>query len=337
MTVLAGDIGGTNTRLAIYDVPASGLRGVKPTFEQTYPSAAHSGLDVLAEQFLTDATAKIGARAEADSACFGIAGPIENNVCRATNLPWVVERQRAGGTPRHPERPAGQRLHGRRAGRHRGRSRRAGHAGRRSARRERTDRGARRGHRPRAGVHALVGAREPLPGRPLRRRARRPAGADAAGARPGPLPDQQIRPRVVRAGAVRQGAGRRVHVSVRGAGLPRADPARDRRRARDPRAPARSRRRHIGARAGRSRSGVRDGAGHLLLRAGRDRGQPGADGAGDGRRVHRRRYRARASSRSCNGAVSARPSTARAACTRWSSACPPTSSPTPSRDCWAPR
>ena len=90
MTVLAGDIGGTNTRLAIYDVPAAGLRGVKPTFEQTYPSAAHAGLDVLAEQFLTDATAKIGARAEADSACFGIAGPIENNVCRATNLPWVV-------------------------------------------------------------------------------------------------------------------------------------------------------------------------------------------------------------------------------------------------------
>ena len=91
MTVLAGDIGGTNSRLAIYDPPASGLRGVKPIFEQTYPSAAHSSLDVIAEKFLAAAAAAIGARAEAASACFGIAGPIENNICRATNLPWVVD------------------------------------------------------------------------------------------------------------------------------------------------------------------------------------------------------------------------------------------------------
>jgi len=91
MTVLAGDIGGTNTRLAIYDVPASGLRGLTPLFEQTYPSAASASLDVIAEKFLHAAAAKVGARAKADSACFGIAGPIENNICRATNLPWVVD------------------------------------------------------------------------------------------------------------------------------------------------------------------------------------------------------------------------------------------------------
>jgi glucokinase len=91
MTVLAGDIGGTNTRLAIYDVPASGLPGLKPIFEQKYPSAAHTGLDIIAEKFLADAAAKIRTRAKADNACFGIAGPIENNICRATNLPWVVD------------------------------------------------------------------------------------------------------------------------------------------------------------------------------------------------------------------------------------------------------
>jgi glucokinase len=91
MTVLAGDIGGTNTRLAIYDVPASGLRGVKPIFEQTYPSAAQTGLDVIADNFLAEAAAQIGPRAKTDSACLGIAGPIENNICRATNLPWVVD------------------------------------------------------------------------------------------------------------------------------------------------------------------------------------------------------------------------------------------------------
>jgi glucokinase len=91
MTVLAGDIGGTNSRLAIYDVPASGLRGVKPIFEQTYPSATAASLEVLAQKFLAAARTAVGGRAEVASACFGIAGPIENNICRATNLPWVVD------------------------------------------------------------------------------------------------------------------------------------------------------------------------------------------------------------------------------------------------------
>jgi len=91
MMVLAGDIGGTNSRLAIYDVPASGLRGVEPVFERIYPSAAHGSLDIIAEEFLNAAAAKIGKGATVDSACFGIAGPIEHNICRATNLPWVVD------------------------------------------------------------------------------------------------------------------------------------------------------------------------------------------------------------------------------------------------------
>ena len=56
MRVLAGDIGGTNSRLAIYDVPAiADVRGLKPIFEQTYPSAAHAWLDVIAEKFIAEA------------------------------------------------------------------------------------------------------------------------------------------------------------------------------------------------------------------------------------------------------------------------------------------
>ena len=92
MIVLAGDIGGTNTRLAIYDVTGSKDQPVlTPMFEHTYPSAAHPCLDVIAEGFLAEATRALGARAAAQSACFGIAGPIENNICRATNLPWVID------------------------------------------------------------------------------------------------------------------------------------------------------------------------------------------------------------------------------------------------------
>ena len=96
MTVLAGDIGGTNTRLAIYDAITAGAAAgdrpaFMPLFERTYPSAAHASLDGIAEAFLADAAAEIGDGAKVASACFGIAGPIENNMCRATNLPWVVD------------------------------------------------------------------------------------------------------------------------------------------------------------------------------------------------------------------------------------------------------
>lgn len=90
MIVLAGDIGGTNTRLALIDA-APGDTGCKAAFtavvEQTYPSAAYPSLDAIAEIFL-------GSHAKGRSierACFGIAGPVENNICRATNLPWVID------------------------------------------------------------------------------------------------------------------------------------------------------------------------------------------------------------------------------------------------------
>jgi glucokinase len=90
MTVLAGDIGGTNARLAIFDAGPGRTVGAA-LFEKTYPSRSYPSLDVIAEEFLTAATSKIGAGAEIASACLGIAGPIENNMCRATNLPWVID------------------------------------------------------------------------------------------------------------------------------------------------------------------------------------------------------------------------------------------------------
>ena len=91
MKVLAGDIGGTNTRLAIYDVPPDSGRVPSPLFEETYPSAGHESFDIIAETFLRASARQLGAAASVSSACFGIAGPVENNVCRATNIPWVVD------------------------------------------------------------------------------------------------------------------------------------------------------------------------------------------------------------------------------------------------------
>jgi glucokinase len=90
MTVLAGDIGGTNARLAIFEAGPGGTVG-PVVFEQTYPSRSYQSLDVIAEEFVGAASTKIGVGVSIASGCLGIAGPIENNMCRATNLPWIVD------------------------------------------------------------------------------------------------------------------------------------------------------------------------------------------------------------------------------------------------------
>ena len=81
--ILAGDIGGTNARLAYFQPQNGHLRLVS---EQTFPSREHSELGEIVSQFV-DAS---GTRPEA--ACFGIAGPVRNGRVETSNLPWVVEQ-----------------------------------------------------------------------------------------------------------------------------------------------------------------------------------------------------------------------------------------------------
>jgi glucokinase len=93
MMILAGDIGATNTRLALFDANGGG-----PQKLTTYESAAHGGLDEIVAEFLA------AHPAEPRSACFGIAGPVEAGVCTATNLAWNVDAGRARRAPRDPGR-----------------------------------------------------------------------------------------------------------------------------------------------------------------------------------------------------------------------------------------
>ena len=83
--ILAGDIGGTNARLAYFQPQNGHLRLVS---ERTFPSREHSELGEIVSQFLDDS----GTRPEA--ACFGIAGPVRNGRVETSNLPWVVEQSR---------------------------------------------------------------------------------------------------------------------------------------------------------------------------------------------------------------------------------------------------
>jgi glucokinase len=91
--LLVGDIGGTKTSLALY----SGEHGpFGPAAEATYPSAQYTGLDVMVRDFLSE----IGGAA--DSACFGVAGPVVEGRATITNLPWVLDESElaaALGTP----------------------------------------------------------------------------------------------------------------------------------------------------------------------------------------------------------------------------------------------
>ena len=75
--ILAGDIGGTNTRLAFFDGP-------HPHEIEVYPSAKYPTLAAIVREYLD----KHGRQIEA--ACFGIAGPVRNGRVEATNLPWTI-------------------------------------------------------------------------------------------------------------------------------------------------------------------------------------------------------------------------------------------------------
>ena len=87
MKILAGDIGGTKTRLALFqsDSGQSESGKLSSLVEQTYPSREYDSLDTIVGQFLQQLDKR------PDCAGFGIAGPVEGRYCKTTNLPWNID------------------------------------------------------------------------------------------------------------------------------------------------------------------------------------------------------------------------------------------------------
>jgi glucokinase len=83
--ILAGDIGGTNARLAYFQPQNGHLRMVS---ERVYPSREHREFGEIVTQFLDDSHTR------PEVACFGIAGPVRNGRVETSNLPWVIEQSR---------------------------------------------------------------------------------------------------------------------------------------------------------------------------------------------------------------------------------------------------
>jgi glucokinase len=82
MILLAGDIGGTKTNLALYS-PEAGLRA--PLAEATLPSSDYDDLPALVRAFLSQTEAR------PTHACFGVAGPVVDGHVSITNLPWSMD------------------------------------------------------------------------------------------------------------------------------------------------------------------------------------------------------------------------------------------------------
>ncbi len=82
MTVLAGDIGGTKTVLALYE-NSNALD--TPLAQKSYPSAQFDSLDAVIQSFLGETGATVTA------AAFGVAGPVIGGQATITNLPWQMD------------------------------------------------------------------------------------------------------------------------------------------------------------------------------------------------------------------------------------------------------
>lgn len=100
--ILAGDIGGTKTNLALFDWKTE---RVEPERLQTFFSADFGSFEEVLAEFLKPPPAPsaeaLGEPEPRDvsaaetpairAACFGVPGPVLENRCRTTNLPWLVD------------------------------------------------------------------------------------------------------------------------------------------------------------------------------------------------------------------------------------------------------
>lgn len=79
--ILAGDIGGTKTELALFE----DVKTRKIIKQEKFPSKDYKSLEEIIQKFIFSSSTL------PTKACFGIAGPIENNTCHTTNLPWIID------------------------------------------------------------------------------------------------------------------------------------------------------------------------------------------------------------------------------------------------------
>jgi glucokinase len=80
--ILAGDFGGTSTRLGLFE-----LNETKPVLQtlEKYSSREATGLEEIVRKFIDAHPVKV------DCACFGIAGPVREGRVQTPNVPWIAD------------------------------------------------------------------------------------------------------------------------------------------------------------------------------------------------------------------------------------------------------
>jgi glucokinase len=80
--ILAGDIGGTNTRLALFEGTPDRLT---PREIEVFPSPQFSGLPEIVRKYLAKRNQTV------EAAAFGLPGAVVDGRVQTTNLPWIVD------------------------------------------------------------------------------------------------------------------------------------------------------------------------------------------------------------------------------------------------------
>jgi glucokinase len=78
--ILAGDVGGTKTRLGVFHAAGQTPRLIRM---RDFQSSRYPGLETIVGIF-------INTKESISAACFGVAGPVVSGTAKATNLPWKV-------------------------------------------------------------------------------------------------------------------------------------------------------------------------------------------------------------------------------------------------------
>lgn len=85
MRVVAADVGGTKTLIALYEGEPGAFTEVA---RRRYESTDYEGVVPILRDFLGASESAV------DAAALGVAGPVVNDTCRATNLPWHLDARR---------------------------------------------------------------------------------------------------------------------------------------------------------------------------------------------------------------------------------------------------
>jgi glucokinase len=93
MTILAGDVGGTKTRLALCERTEPRTRhALEDRSVAEFDSNSAPSLEEIVREFL----GRHNAAGRIEAACIGVPGPVVRGSVRATNLPWVTEERAFG-------------------------------------------------------------------------------------------------------------------------------------------------------------------------------------------------------------------------------------------------